>query len=162
VVAPEQEEIVVRLTRYAVLTVALVGSVAVSAASSAVAPKAVGHELALPGALVGSWGKAVTATTWSKHGISYEPAGHWAIRIGASGVTALVLPPAESTDPPLTTMRATVTGHTIVFGPTADGFCPGKATYRWSVTGDALKLTLVKDGCSARSVLLGVGGFTRG
>src|SRR4051812_33840958 len=99
-------------------------SIVLAAAAIAVAHAAAAGS-AVPAGLVGTWGKTVTAATWKKHGISYEPAGHWSIRVAAGGRTALVMPPGTADMGPLTTMHTRVTGRSVTFGPTADGFCPG-------------------------------------
>src|SRR4051794_3585019 len=96
-----------------------------------------------PPRLVGDLGKTVTAATWRKNGITYEPVGHWGIEITKQGVTSLHLPPGNTSLAPLTTMRTSTTGASIVFGPTADGFCDGGATYTWNVAGPTLTLKLV-------------------
>jgi hypothetical protein len=114
----------------------------------------------VPRELVGTWAKTISAQTWLKEKVFGEPAGHWAIKVGPSGVTN-VYDPATGTTHALTTMRTTVSGRTVRFGPTADGYCPGRATYRWAASGSSLDFTVVKDDCSARAVLLTAGTFAR-
>src|SRR4051794_38780377 len=81
-------------------------AVAVVAGIASLFPASSGSSgAAVPAALVGNWGKQMSMATWKKHGITYEAAGHWGIRIGAGGVTALVQPPATPTSAPLTTMH---------------------------------------------------------
>jgi hypothetical protein len=58
------------------------------------------------------------------------------------------------------TWARTVRGS-VVFGPTADGFCPDPASYCWTVSGRTLRLTLERDDCTARSILLTAGTWTR-
>jgi hypothetical protein len=115
----------------------------------------------VPQQLVGTWAKTISARTWLKEKVFGEPAGHWTIKVGPTGITSLY-DPATGTTHPLTTMRTTVHGETVTFGPTADGYCPGRATYRWTASGSSLDFTLVKDDCSARAVFLTVGTFARG
>jgi hypothetical protein len=115
---------------------------------------------AVPAPLLGDWGKTITLAKWAKHQINYEAAGHWAIEITKQG-TSIHQPPGDTNLAPLTTMRASATGGTVVFGPTADGFCGDKATYRWKVSGRTLTLKLAKDDCTARAVLLADSTFRR-
>jgi hypothetical protein len=114
----------------------------------------------VPQQLVGTWAKTISARTWLKEKVFGEPAGHWAIKVGPSDRTNVYDPPMGMTHP-LTTMRTTVSGGTVTFGPTADGYCPGRATYRWVASGSSLHFTLIKDDCSARAVLLTTGTFAR-
>lgn len=114
----------------------------------------------VPQQLVGTWEKTISARTWLKNKVFGEPAGHWAIKVGPSGVTS-VYDPATGTTHPLTAMRTSVSGGTVTFGPTADGYCPGRATYRWAASGSSLDFTLVKDDCASRAVLLTAGTFAR-
>ena len=141
----------------------MIWTVAVTAAASAVASTraAPNAREAVPPKLVGVWGKTVTAATWRKYQIFYEPAGHWSIAVGKGGVTAIFMPPGIVSDPPLTTMQTSASGTAVMFGPTADGFCPGKARYRWKVFGRTLTLTALKDDCTARRVLLEEGAWLR-
>jgi hypothetical protein len=78
------------------------------------------------------------------------------------GVTSIFNPPDKPDVNPLTTMRATVPGKSVVFGPTADGFCLNKASYGWKVAGRTLVFTAANDECAARRVLLTAGTWTRG
>jgi len=120
---------------------------------------------AVPGALVGTWGKTMQESTWTRYHIPGEPGGHYAIAIDASGIAKLY----HGTDPtrtkrvlfPFTTMSTAAAGGTVKFGPTTDGFCPGGATYTWTVSGGRLALKLVKDDCDARRVLMTAGAFAR-
>jgi hypothetical protein len=116
----------------------------------------------VPQGLVGTWGKSISLATWKRHQISDEPAGHYAIKIAASGLTSLY----HGNDPTMatvtfafTTMPAVVSRHTVTFGSTADGVCAGKGTYRWVVTGSKLAFAVVKEGCSPRMVLMTAGTF---
>jgi hypothetical protein len=121
---------------------------------------AVNASTPVPQQLVGTWAKTISAGTWLKEKVFGEPAGHWAIKVGPSGVTGLYAPTTGTTHP-LTTMRTTVSGKTVTFGPTADGACPNRATYSWAASGSTLHVSLVKDDCSARAVLLTAGTFAR-
>jgi hypothetical protein len=116
----------------------------------------------VPQGLVGTWGKSIPMSTWHKNHITYEPSGHFALKIAASGHTDLY----NGNDPtmakvtfPFTNMQAAVAGHTVTFGPTADQACPGKGVYRWAVSGPTLTFTVVKEGCAARQVLMTAGPF---
>ena len=115
----------------------------------------------VPARLVGTWGKTVTLATWHKAGVYGDPGGHWRIKINKAGLTTLFAPP-----PPvgyaLTTMPASTSGTSVVFGPTADKVCPGKASYTWKVSGSTLVFEVVKDGCIPRRVLLTAGTWKRG
>jgi hypothetical protein len=122
---------------------------------------AVNASPAVPKQLVGTWAKTISARTWLKEKVFGEPAGRWAIKVGPSGVTSLYVRSDGTTTNLLTTMRTSVSGGTVTFGPTADGYCPGRATYRWITSGSSLDFTLVKDDCSARTVLLTTGTFAR-
>ena len=115
----------------------------------------------VPARLVGTWGKMVTQATWHKSGVYGELAGHWKITIAKTGRTTLVAPPP----PPsytLTTMPASTSGTSLVFGPTADGVCPARGSYTWNISGSTLVLKVVKDGCSPRRVLMTAGSWKRG
>jgi hypothetical protein len=141
-----------------------IGATALAAAaamvtSTSAAPAA---RAAVSAGIVGTWGKTISAATWRRNGISYEPYGHWSIVIGRNGVTSIFTPPGKPGAYPLTTMTVAATGGTVVFGPTADGFCPTKASYRWRVAGRSLALTLAKDSCDARRVLLTADRWAKG
>jgi hypothetical protein len=134
----------------------------VSLVASAFTGSAPARPAAIPQQLVGLWGKTVTAAMWHKRGITYEKVGHWGVEIGADGTTGLLEPPGKSDNTLLTTMKTSVTGHRIVFGPTSDDFCMQKVKVDWKLKGKTLSLTLAgPDHCDARAVLLTVGSFTR-
>ena len=137
----------------------------ISAGSAAVAGVAAVAmaSAATPTALVGTWGKTVTESTWTKHHVPGEPGGHFAIAVAGGGVTSMYYgadpTQTKATIFPFTTMRATVTGRHVTFSPTTDGACPGKGSYSWSASGGKLSFTLVKDDCDARRVLMTAGPF---
>ena len=112
---------------------------------------------AVPARLVGKWGKTITAATWRKHQISYEPAGRFSIAITTKGVLSLFAPTYGF----LTTMNVAARGASVIFGPTADGFCAGNGSYKWKVSGRTLTLSRIKDDCDARWVLFTSGPWTR-
>jgi hypothetical protein len=115
----------------------------------------------VPQSLVGTWTKTVKASTWAKHGITYEKAGHWVITFSSNGVLTLFQPPGKQADL-VTHMSASTAGAALVVGPTADGFCPDKATYAWTVSGEHLLIGGgTKDSCDARTILFGVGAWAR-
>jgi len=133
---------------------------AVAAAATVVA--AAGAQAArgpsVPAALVGKWSKPMSAATWHKNHISYEPAGHWSIGIAKKGVLTLYAPGFGA----LTTAKIlAVKPGSIVLGPTADGFCAGNASFKWKAAGHTLTFTLVKDDCDARRVLFTSGPWNR-
>ena len=115
----------------------------------------------MPARLVGAWGKTLTAAAWKRNSVDYEPAGRFAIVIANPGLTSIFLPPGRTSANPLTTMHVAVSGATVTFGATADGFCPGNGIYRWSLSGRTLRFTVVKEGCTARRVLISAGAFER-
>jgi hypothetical protein len=117
----------------------------------------------VPQSLVGTWGKSISLATWKRSGVTSEPAGHYAIKIEPSGQTGMYHgndPTMATVTFPFTTMRATVSGHTLTFGPTADQVCMRKGTYRWARSGSKLDLTAVDETCAPRKVLMTVGPFT--
>jgi hypothetical protein len=137
---------------------------AVAAMLLAAAANAAGTGAAsLPTALAGTWGKTMTASTWTHYHIAGEKAGHFALGIDSGGITHLYygLDPTQTKKVifPFTSMGTTARGDTVTFGPTTDGFCPAGATYTWAVSGGKLSFKLVKDGCDARRVLMTVGKF---
>ena len=138
----------------------LIGSVALVIAATAVASTSAAPTTrsAVPAALVGKWGKTMTAATWHKGGEYAEPAGHWAIAITKGGVTSLFAPKPYDL---LTTMHVVATGTSVAFGPTADGACSTRGTYRWKVSGRTLSLELVKDACQPRRILYTAGLWAR-
>jgi hypothetical protein len=104
----------------------------------------------------------MSLATWKKSHINYEAAGHYAIKIDAGGQTGMYHgndPTMATVTFPFTTMRATVSGHTLIFGPTADQVCMGNGTYHWAVSGSKLDLVAVSDGCAPRKVLMTAGPF---
>jgi hypothetical protein len=118
----------------------------------------------VPRGLIGTWGKSIPLATWTRHHIRGQTGGHYAIYIGASGLTSLY----DGNDPtmatmtfPFTTMQAFISGDVITIGPTADGACQGNGTYRWVVSASRLTFTAITDGCDPRKVLLTTGTFAR-
>jgi hypothetical protein len=137
------------------LAILVATSVVVSAAAGTTAARA------LSPPLVGTWTKTVKASTWAKHGITYEKAGHWVITFSTSGVLTLFQPPGNQAGL-LTHMSASTAGPALAVGPTADGFCPDKAEYTWKVSGKHLAISGgTEDSCDARTVLFAVGAWTR-
>jgi len=115
----------------------------------------------VPQSLVGTWTKTVKASTWTKHGITYEKAGHWVITFSNNGVLTLFQPPGTKANL-VTHMSASTAGAALVVGPTADGFCPDKATYAWTVSGTHLLIGGgTEDNCDARTILFSVGAWKR-
>jgi hypothetical protein len=117
---------------------------------------------AVPQSLVGTWGKSLSAADFKKGHVVGEPGGHYALVIAPSGLVSMYKgndPTMASVTIPFTTMRAHVSGNTVTFGSTADGVCAGNGTYHWTVSGSKLHLTLVKEGCDQRQVLMTSGAF---
>jgi len=115
----------------------------------------------VPQSLVGTWTKTVKASTWAKHGITYEKAGHWVITFSKTGVLTLYQPPGNQADF-VTHMSASTAGPALAVGPTADGFCPDKAAYTWKASGKHLMIGGgIEDSCDARTILLTVGAWNR-
>ena len=110
----------------------------------------------VPQNLVGTWGKAISATTWQKNHVYGEPAGPFAITITTSGLTNMLYNGSA-----FTSMHATVSHSTLTFGPTADNVCSGRGVYHWAASPTKLHLTVVKDDCGARKVLMTTGAFVR-
>ena len=115
----------------------------------------------VPQGLVGTWAKTVKASTWAKHGITYEKAGHWVITFSKNGVLTLFQPPGSQADL-LTHMTASTAGPALDLGPTADGFCPDRAAYTWKASGEHVMIGGgTEDSCDARTILLTVGVWKR-
>jgi len=120
-----------------------------------------GAAAGVPQSLLGTWAKTVKESTWAKHGITYEKAGHWVITFSKNGVLTLFQPPGKQADL-VTHMSASTAGAALAVGPTADGFCPDKATYTWKVSGAHLVIGGgTEDSCDARTILFSVGPWTR-
>ena len=133
--------------------------VATSAVVSATAGTTAARAVSPP--LVGTWTKTVKASTWAKHGITYEKAGHWVITFAEKGVLTLFQPPGDQADL-ITYMSASTAGTALAVGPTHDGFCPDPAKYTWNVSGGHLVIGGgTEDSCDARTILLTAGAWTR-
>jgi len=115
-------------------------------------------QAAAPAPLVGKWSKTISAATWHKHNISYEPAGKWTIAISKKGVLSFYAPGIGFLS--TTTIRKS-TRTSVTFGPTADGFCAGNGVYKWKVSGKTLTFSDAKDDCDARAVSWTAGSWTR-
>jgi hypothetical protein len=141
----------------------LIGSVALVTGATAVTSTsaALTTRDAVPAVVVGTWGKTITAATWHKYDVGYEPAGRWSIVITKRGLTSIFAPPGTPDGYPLTTMHVVAADAAVVFGPTADGFCTTKASYRWKVSGRTLTFKVVRDECDARRVLMTAGPWAR-
>ena len=142
---------------------AAAGCLAILVATSAVVSATAGTTAApaVSPPLVGTWTKTVKASTWAKHGITYEKAGHWVITFSKNGVLTLFQPPGSQADL-LTHMTASTAGPALDLGPTADGFCPDRAAYTWKASGEHLMIGGgTEDSCDARTILLTVGVWKR-
>jgi hypothetical protein len=137
------------------LAILVAAGVVVSATAGTAAVRAVSTPL------VGTWAKTVKESTWAKHGITYEKAGHWVMTFSKNGVLTLFQPPGSQADL-VTHMSAATAGPALVVGPTADGFCPDKAAYTWKVSGEHLVIGGgTEDSCDARTILFASGAWTR-
>ena len=138
-------------------------ALAVAAAVAAAASSALARTASVPHSLVATWGKSISLATWKKNHITDESPGHYAIVIAKGGLTNMYHgndPTMASVSIPFTNMHATVAGHTITFSATADGACPSSGSYHWALSGRKLNLTLLKDTCAPRKVLMTAGPFT--
>lgn len=124
---------------------------------------------AIPASLVGTWTTTLTRATWDANDVPGPPAGRWGVRIAPSGL-ATILGPLVNEPGKLgqeAEMHVTVSGTTVVFGPSTSGvwffdhICPHKGSYTWKVAGRKLTFKAVADDCRIRTVLLTVGSLSR-
>jgi hypothetical protein len=88
--------------------------------------------------------------------------GTWRLAFAANGAYAVSKKPSAAQ---LIAGAATVSGHTIVFhdhtGPLACTGSAARGTYSWALSGSKLKLTVVKDTCQGRPLILAGAAFTK-
>jgi hypothetical protein len=141
------------------LAILLIASILLIAAAAVLPAGATGMtQAAAPAPLVGKWSKTISAATWRRHNISYEPAGKWTIAISKKGVLSFYAPGIGFVS---TTTILKATRTSVTFSPTADGFCAGNGVYKWKVSGKTLTFANVKDDCDARVVSWTAGSWTR-
>ncbi len=106
---------------------------------------------ALPGGLLGSWKRTMTARDWESGGGGF-PSGTWRFDVGANGAVDVYLPHTGTVD--FSTQFA-VKGHQLTIDSVP--VCPGRTgRYTWHASSRKLGLTVVSDEtCKPRAALFG-------